>query len=183
MYTSCCVGLATSFFNDKNKPIVKDLVSLLVESHQEVPPWLDQLAYKTPQVTGGRKPINKRYDLCFFLLCVSFSLQCFDAVGLAASVCKKLSCGVLAWLSDWSEVQTYTWPSRCHCHSLSVASVKSRLVLPFWYWLIRVVPGKGPLNGCVCYVFPVSYCSKGVIRPLNTAVLCIIYRLAPAKFL
>ena len=30
------------------------------------------------------------------------------------------------------------------------ASVKSRLVLPVWYWLTRVVPDKGPLNGCVC---------------------------------
>ena len=27
-------------------------------------------------------------------------------------------------------------------------SVKSRLVLPFWYWLTRVVLEKGPLNGC-----------------------------------
>jgi len=38
----------------------------------------------------------------------------------------------------------------CHCHSLSLAPVKSRLVLPFWYQLTRVVPDKGPLNGCVC---------------------------------
>ena len=45
--------------------------------------------------------------------------------------CKKLSGGVLAWLSVGSEVQTCIWPSRCHCHSLSVASVKSRFVLPF----------------------------------------------------
>ena len=30
------------------------------------------------------------------------------------------------------------------------ASVKSRLVLPFWYRLTRVVPDKGPLNGRVC---------------------------------
>ena len=28
----------------------------------------------------------------------------------------------------WSEVQTCIWPSWCHCHSLSLASVKSRLV-------------------------------------------------------
>jgi len=63
--------LATSFFNDKNKPIVKDLVSLLVESHQEVPPWMEQLAYKTPQVTGGRKPINKRYVAFPHLLCLN----------------------------------------------------------------------------------------------------------------
>jgi len=25
--------------------------------------------------------------------------------------CKKLSGGLLAWLSVWSEVQTYVWPS------------------------------------------------------------------------
>jgi len=46
---------------------------------------------------------------------VSGSLNClqrFDAVGWAAKrasddpTCKKLSGGVLAWLSIWSEVQT-----------------------------------------------------------------------------
>ena len=63
--------------------------------------------------------------------------------------CKKLSGGVLALLSVWSEVQTCIWPSGFHCHSLSLASVKSRLVLPFWYQLTRVVPYKGPLNGRV----------------------------------
>jgi len=35
-------------------------------------------------------------------------------------------------------------------YSLSLASVKSRLVLHFWYWLTRVVPDKGSLSGCVC---------------------------------
>ena len=30
------------------------------------------------------------------------------------------------------------------------ASVKSRLILPFWYRLTRVVLEKGPLNGCGC---------------------------------
>ena len=64
--------------------------------------------------------------------------------------CKKLSGGVLAWLFVWSEVQTCIWPSGFHCHSLSLASVKSRLVLPFWYRPTRVVLDKGPLNGCVC---------------------------------
>ena len=32
----------------------------------------------------------------------------------------------------------------------ALASVKSRLVLPFWYRLTQVVLDKGPLNGCVC---------------------------------
>ena len=40
---------------------------------------------------------------------------------------------------------------------LSLASVKSRLVLPFWYRLTSVVPEKGPLNGCVCVCVCVCY--------------------------
>jgi len=70
---------------------------------------------------------------------------------------KKLSGGVLAWLSVWSVVQTCIWPSWCHCHSLSLASVKSRLALPFWYRLARVVSEKGPLNGCVCVCVSVAF--------------------------
>ena len=62
--------------------------------------------------------------------------------------CKKQSGGVLAWLSVWSEVQTCIWPSWRHCHSLSLAPVKSRLVLHFWYRLTQVVLEKRPLNGC-----------------------------------
>ena len=63
---------------------------------------------------------------------------------------KTLSGGVLAWLSVWSEMQTCIWPSWCHCHSLSLALVKSRLVLPFWYRLTWVVPEKGPLIYVIC---------------------------------
>ena len=44
--------------------------------------------------------------------------------------CRKLSGGVLAWLSVWSEVQTCVWPS----------------------------PGKGPLNVCVCVCACVRVC-------------------------
>jgi len=47
-------------------------------------------------------------------------------------------------------VHTCIRPSCCHCHSLSLASVKSRLVLPFWDQPTWVVPDKGPINGCVC---------------------------------
>ena len=66
--------------------------------------------------------------------------------------CKKQSGGALVWLSVWSEVlTTCIRPSWCHCHSLSLASVKSRLVLPFW-----VLLDKGPLNGSQC-VRP-AYC-------------------------
>jgi len=74
---------------------------------------------------------------------------------------KNLSDGMLAWLSVCSEVQTCIRPSWCHCHSLSLASVKFRLVLPFWYWLARVVPDTGPLNVYVCA--PVRVCVLGHI--------------------
>ena len=43
-------------------------------------------------------------------------------------------------------------------YSPSLASVKSRLVLPFWYQLTRVVPEKGPLNGCVCMCCNITVC-------------------------
>ena len=81
--------------------------------------------------------------------------------------CKKLSGGVLAWLSVWSEVQTCIWPSWCHCHSLSLASIKSRLVLPFWYRLTRVVPEKGPLNVCVCV------CVRACVRACVRVCVCV----------
>ena len=91
-------------------------------------------------------------------LCMYSFMNAFCALTLLVGwqeghpACKKLSDGVL---SAWSEMQTCIWPSWCHCHSLFLASVKSRLVLPFWYRLTRVVPEKGPLNGCVfkqCYI-------------------------------
>jgi len=87
---------------------------------------------------------------------VIFLLHAFSALTLLVGrqeehpACRKLSGGKLTWLSVWSKVQTCIWPNWCHCHSLSLASVKTRLVLPFWYQLTRVVPDKGPLNGCVC---------------------------------
>ena len=62
--------------------------------------------------------------------------------------CKKLECaGVVISLErcpDFHMAQLMPLPL------MSLASVKSRLVLPFWYWLTWVVPDKGPLNGCVC---------------------------------
>jgi len=50
-------------------------------------------------------------------------------------------------------------PSWCHCHLLSLVSVKSRLVYLSGYRLTKVVPNKGPLNVrlCVC-VFTVTNC-------------------------
>ena len=104
----------------------------------------------------GLALIVSRWDVCrlieFNFKCdCCLCIQCFDAVGWEGHpACKKQSGGVLVWLSVLSKVQTCIWPSGFHCHSLSLALVKSRLVLPFWYRLTWVVPERGPLNGCVC---------------------------------
>ncbi|XP_033934915.1 ATP-dependent RNA helicase DDX3X-like isoform X1 [Pseudochaenichthys georgianus] len=54
------LGLATSFFNDKNSNITKDLLDILVEAKQEVPSWLESLAYEHQHksTTRGR---SKRF--------------------------------------------------------------------------------------------------------------------------
>ena len=56
-----------------------------------------------------------------------------------------------------------------HCHSLTLASVKSRLVLPFWYRLIRVVPDKWPLNMCVCVVVKAQF----LVVALSFTCMCL----------
>ncbi|XP_035030640.2 DEAD-box helicase 3 X-linked a isoform X8 [Hippoglossus stenolepis] len=48
------LGLATSFFNDKNSNITKDLLDILVEAKQEVPPWLESLAYEHQHKSNPR---------------------------------------------------------------------------------------------------------------------------------
>lgn len=54
-------GLATSFFNDKNKNIAKDLLDILVEAHQEVPSWLESLTYESRHYSSGpRRAPNKK---------------------------------------------------------------------------------------------------------------------------
>ena len=81
-------------------------------------------------------------------------LQCFDTVGWVAGRASGLyktewwGAGVVICLergADLHMAQLMPLPL-----TLSLASVKSRLVLPFWYQLTWVVPEKGPLNGYVC---------------------------------
>jgi len=82
------------------------------------------------------------------LLC----LLCFDAVGCAAGRASSLQKNwvVGCWCG-------YLFGSRCrfaHGPADAIVTVscssKSRLVLPFWWRLTRIVPYKGPLNGCCC---------------------------------
>ena len=44
-----------------------------------------------------------------------------------------------------------------------------QMVLPFWYQLTRVVPGKGPLNGCVCARASIFYRFRDIAGYLSKA--------------
>jgi len=100
-----------------------------------------------------------------FFTNIFVSLVAFSALTLLVGrqeghpACKKLSGGLLVWLSVWSEMQTCIWPSWYHCHSLSLASVE-----------------KGPLNVCVRACMFVSLVWLGlcvyVFAECNVSVLC-----------
>ena len=59
----------------------------------------------------------------------------FQATGIV--ICLELG-------ADMHMAQLMPLPLTVSCFS------KIQLGLPFWYWLTRVVPEKGPLNRCVC---------------------------------
>ncbi|XP_060090125.1 ATP-dependent RNA helicase DDX3X isoform X3 [Heteronotia binoei] len=53
------LGLATSFFNERNINITKDLLDLLVEAKQEVPSWLENMAYEQHHKGGSSRGRSK----------------------------------------------------------------------------------------------------------------------------
>ena len=69
---------------------------------------------------------------------------------------------MLVWLSVWSEVQIVCKLGPMHPKTLSsLASSKSQLVLPFWYWLAQVVLEKRPVFDVVSSGLLVSAICKG----------------------
>ena len=114
-------------------------------------PSREQVNLPTQKVNSPTTKLNSNCGILINEFCAFSALMLLVGRQEGHLACKKLSGGVLAWLSVWSKVQTCTWTSRWHCHSLSLASVKSSLFLPFWYRLTWVVPDKGRLNGCVCH--------------------------------
>ena len=112
--------------------------------------WAALMPVSLLQISALTKALKMLVSVTFFCAlenCVQYKLQytAFSALILLVGwqeghlSQKKLSSGVLTWLSVWSKVQTCIWPSWCYCHSLSLTSVKSRLVLPFSYQLTWVV--------------------------------------------
>jgi len=91
----------------------------------------------------------------------AFTLLVGQQEGLPA--CKKLSGGMLAWLSVWSEVQICTM---AQVVPLPLTVSCFRVVLPFWYWITCVVPDKGPLNGC-CWCCCLYWCLMKDVSKLH----------------
>ena len=99
--------------------------------------------------------------LLFPQVCSSaFSAWAFSALTLLVRwqeghpVCKKLSGGVLAWLSVWSEVQSCTW---CHCHSPSPCFSKIHISFTSLVLAHPGSPGQRAVKRvCVCVCVCVS---------------------------
>ena len=94
---------------------------------------------------------------------------------------KKLSGGELVWLFVWREVQICIWPSWCHWHLLSFASVKSRLVLPFWLTWVVSEKGRSSLESFAAHVEITKYTNQPscTTRSLVTRVRVRIHVLQP----
>ena len=80
--------------------------------------------------------VNGRIDFLLSVNVHSFIAVAFSALTLLVGrqeghlACKKLSGGMLMWLCVSVKVQICIWPSRCHCHSLSLVPVN-----PDWFHL------------------------------------------------
>ena len=95
--------------------------------------------------------------------------------------CKKTewwSAGVVIYLergADLHTAQLMPLPLTVSC------SVKSRLALPFWYQLTRVVPDKGPLNGYMWFkdsVAPTLAVSSAILNIFHeTEDLPVVFRI------
>ena len=99
-------------------------------------------------------------------------LQCFDTVGSGQEghpACKKLSGGVLAWLSVWSEVQTCIWPSQLMPLPLTV-SCFSKIQIGFTS-LVPAHLGSPRQRVCVCVC--VCVCVRACVHACVRACACV----------
>jgi len=108
-------------------------------------------AYHVPFATGNKRPaddVNFKYvsDICHSSFLQAGCPSCRPTNSIKAL--KVVGCW-RGYLSGARCRLAYGPADATATHCL-FASVKSRLVLPFWYRLTRVVPEKWPLNVCVC---------------------------------
>jgi len=115
------------------------------------------------------------------LLLVLVVLLAFSALTLLVGrqeghlTCKKLSGGMLAWLSVWGKVQICIWPSWCHCHRHSLTPVNP----PDWIYL----SGTGSPT-CTYLIEHKRYWNRPVAYPICWSVclsVCVSRKCTAAK--
>lgn len=79
-------GLATSFFNDKNGNITKDLLDILGEAKQEIPSWLESLAYEHQHKSSNRGR-SKRFNHYFLYMIHLKEIKYHVLVSLNIVIC------------------------------------------------------------------------------------------------
>jgi len=125
----------------------------------------------------GKGPLNGWVCVCVCIILPSVLWHCWSGVRKSIRSVKIgwWGVGVFVCLAHMQIVSI--WSSWCHCipePPSSLASFESRLVLPFWYWLTKVVLEKRPFNRCnscsSVYYFPNALVagSKG----MQAAKLC-----------
>jgi len=126
--------------------------------------WLTSPAGWLPRtgISSGTIRLAVEYGLPFYIAsCVvdsAFSAwRCWLGGRKGIRPVKNWVVRVLAWLSVWSEVQTCTWPSWCHCHSLSCFN---KIQIGFAF-LVPAHPGspgqRAVKRVCVCVVDSASF--------------------------
>ena len=94
--------------------------------------------------------------------------------------CKKLSGGVLAWLSVWSEVRRGADLHMAQLMPLPLAvscSSKIQIGFTFWYRLTQVVLEKRPLNGCsssvMVSILSLNHCAHYSLSVLSLSIFTV----------
>jgi len=96
---------------------VQVCTSLQTDNHASTPPLsFLQAGFPSCRPTNSVKElkadnVHNKYDEIWYLVFAFSALTLLVGWQEGHPACKKLSGGVLAWLSVWSEVQTCTWPS------------------------------------------------------------------------
>jgi len=75
-------------------------------------PSREQVNLPTQKVNSPTTKLNSNCGILINEFCAFSALMLLVGRQEGHLACKKLSGGVLAWLSVWSKVQTCTWTSR-----------------------------------------------------------------------
>jgi len=145
-------------------PTFRSTVYLWPKCHEDPPSYpankqtkRDVRKSKTHAKSGGGNNAHgvKIYNkIINWQILPSVLWRCCLGVRKSIRPVKKLSDGVLAWLSVWNVIHMICiWSSRCHCHLIIACFSKIQNGLPFWYRLTQVVLEKKAVKRtyvCVC---------------------------------